>query len=214
MEIAVAQGLIDPADGGNVLSWGVASKPKIRGQASGDGYLIRRVAGSLLVAVVDGAGSGREAAAAADACIAELAASAGPDLVQIFADCHAALVGTRGAALGLALLDPERRQLQWAAIGDIDAALLRRSATGPPERKAIIKRGGTLGSTAIRPLVQSQETVPGDLLVLVTDGISRGFADRIDLGRPAGQIAHDLVRGSAFPADDSLALALRLGEPR
>ncbi|WP_172328364.1 SpoIIE family protein phosphatase [Mangrovicoccus sp. HB161399] len=214
MEISVAQGLIPCSGGPGGLGWGVASKPKIRGQASGDGYLLRWLEGCLLAAVVDGAGSGREAAAAADACIAALGGRIGSDLIQIFAACHAALIGTRGAALGLALIDPGDCRVIWAAVGDVDAVLVSPDTSDEPRRQAIIKRGGTLGSTAIRPLVQRHRFVPGDVLVLVTDGISRGFADRIDRRLPPGQIAHALVRGSAFPADDSLALVLRLGDAR
>ncbi|WP_138466822.1 SpoIIE family protein phosphatase [Poseidonocella sp. HB161398] len=210
MDISVAGGQIAPRGQGSALGWGMASKPKIRGQVSGDGYLIRWISDRLLAAVVDGAGSGREAAAAANACLAVLADAIPPDLAAIFAACDSALGGTRGAALGLALIDPARARLDWAAIGDIDALLLQPVPDGQPRRHAIIKRGGTLGSTPARPLVQAHGLGPGDLLVLVTDGIARGFGGRIAPDAALREIAHDLVRNAAGPADDSLALVLRL----
>lgn len=57
---------------GPFVEWGVAGLPAKGHRESGDGYLVRPVAGGVLLAVVDGLGHGREAAVAAEVAVREV----------------------------------------------------------------------------------------------------------------------------------------------
>src|SRR5581483_8982625 len=75
------------------------------------------------IAVIDGVGHGPEAAAAAALAVDALAAhpALGPE--ESLRLCHGALVGSRGAAISIAHLDPVAGQLSFAGIGNVDAIL-------------------------------------------------------------------------------------------
>ncbi|MBE3639835.1 SpoIIE family protein phosphatase [Mangrovicoccus algicola] len=200
---------------GAAFGWAVAARPKRPGDVSGDGYLLRRLSGGrFLAAVIDGAGSGRPAAAAAAAGLEAISGTLPPDPAEIFAACHAGLAGTRGAALGIAVIDQAAGRLVWAAIGDIDAVLIRPGPTGAGARLCMPRQGGMLGSTPPDPRPQTCPLGPGDLLAMVTDGVGRSFVDALWPERDPSQAARAMLHRAARPGDDSLALVLQLEDPR
>ena len=211
METRVAGGTIPARKAGPPILWGVAAQPKRPGQASGDGYLLRWIGGHLLCAVVDGAGSGREAAEATDRCLAALQEADSPDLRALFRLSHRALVQSRGAAVGLITIEPETGTMTWAAIGDIDAVMMHTDPGGALRRETILRRGGTLGVSLARPLVQSHGLSPGDTVIMTTDGILRGFHERVRPGPIPPQVARNIMADFGTGSDDSLVLVIRFG---
>lgn len=171
---AVAQGgWIDarPHPGG--LRWAAVQAAKAPGAPNGDGYLISRTDSGVLMALADGVGSGAPAHEATMACLAAVAENLEADLPQIYRRCHSDLIGTRGAALGIVLIDLARQRLFWAALGDIDICQFHPSQTRAIA--SVIQRGGTLGHISPSPLVQEIALRPGSMVVMCTDGISRSY---------------------------------------
>lgn len=123
-----------------------------------------------LLAIVDGLGHGPRAAEAARAAERAIAADPFAPLHEIFARADRGVAATRGAAIGLARL--ENGQLEYGAVGNTRMACLREGRSiRLPSEPGIVGEG-------LRARVETfrMEVVPGDWLVLCTDGIEDGFA--------------------------------------
>ena len=180
-------------------------------QRSGDAFLVQGTKTGVLVAVVDGLGHGDEAAEVAELAVASLRETAGRSLVACLTSCHEALRGSRGAAITLASLDPDRRRMTWVAVGNVEAAVVVLGADGggPARRWSVTLRGGVVGDR-LPPLRES--TVPlaaGDTLVAATDGIGSAFLDDVDVSPPPLALTRRLHRGHARSDDDALVLVAR-----
>ena len=196
------------------LEWGVCSSPYPGQRCSGDACLVRETASGVLVAVVDGLGHGEEAHAVAERALASLEQTAGQPLVACLTACHAALRGTRGAAVTLVALEPEHRRRDWVAVGNVDATVVvgRGGESGAGRQHSVPLRGGVVGDRL--PQIR-QSTVPfaaGDVLVSATDGLTPAFADAIDVRVRPSAAARALHRRFARADDDALVLVVRRGE--
>ena len=208
MDTVVRTGQIAAGGAGMSLEWAMATQRRPLGERSGDGYLIRQTGNTVVLAVVDGTGSGAAAAHAAEICLVTIAESRSCQLAPQFEACHQALQGSRGAALGLATVDLLGCRIAWASIGDVDGLLLQPGSDGSVRRRAIFQRGGTLGLhyPGIRP--QQHDLDPGNLVLLTTDGISRRYRQAVRFGQPAGQAATNTLADFGVDTDDRLVLAL------
>jgi phosphoserine phosphatase RsbX len=191
------------------LSWAVLAYAKHHDQPCGDGYAIRRNDDRILFAVADGAGSGTAAAQVAELCLSSLEGSQGT-IESDFRRCHAALQGGRGAAMALVAVSTETGVITWASVGDVDGLLLRNVAGRRKEKAAITQIGGTLGITFNGVAPQSHRLLPGDLLVLTTDGVLRDFAQKTTLNHSAERSAQRILQDFSRPNDDSLVLAIEV----
>lgn len=191
------------------LSWSVSAAAKRRGEATGDGYLIARTEGRMLIAVVDGSGSGDGAARAAQECLEELTASLCLALAEVFQACHRRLRGTRGAALALAEIafsDPIL--LTWASVGDVDGQLMRAAAPGRKKQIGLVQSRGTLGFTYDPVHPQSHPLAVGDMILMTTDGISRKYRDQGIAPQSPADLTRSTLARFGRDEDDKLALAL------
>lgn len=139
-------------------------------QVSGDGWSISRTGQRHRISLIDGLGHGPAAAEATATALAilERLPDAAPE-AAIHA-CHAALRGTRGAAMTVATIDEGTRLLTIAGIGNIEAVLWRAEKTTRP-----IAMRGIVGR--VIPTVRTF-TYPLDgpwLLVMHSDGVSARF---------------------------------------
>lgn len=83
--------------------------------------------------------------------------------------------------------------------------------TLPPARRleSLLSRGGVIGYQ-LPPLRASQVAIqPGDVLILATDGIKSGFADRLDCARAAQDVADEILLRYRKGTDDALVLVAR-----
>jgi hypothetical protein len=165
----------------------------------------------VLLAVIDGLGHGEGAAAAARSAAAVLRQRAREPLVPLVQHCHEALRRTSGAVMSLAVFQPGEGVLTWLGVGNVEGIRLRADAGPRPARDAVVQRGGVVGYR-LPPLRASVLSVaPGDTLILATDGIRSGFAERLDPSGPPQQIADDIFHRYAKDTDDALVLVARLG---
>lgn len=188
----------------------MTGKPLVGERTSGDDWVVVEYPGHALIAVVDGLGHGEAAAVAAQRALRVAAANATEALDRLLTMCHEALEGTRGGAMTLTRVDVDTGSLQWLGIGNVGAYLVRVSTTGSMVAEAAMLRGGILGHTLPTPLkVRQTAMLPGDLLLIGTDGLGIGFEDTVDLSMPTTQLVVDLLDRCAKDTDDALILAAR-----
>ncbi len=184
----------------------VAGRAQGGAEASGDLHMVRELDRGVLVAVVDGLGHGHDAQVAARLAIATLEAEPDREVTKLVERCHAVLNRTRGVVMSIASLDAERETITWLAVDNVEGVLVR---PGAPKREAILMRGGIVGHR-LPPLRTA--TLPlsaGDLLVLATDGIREGFAEKLRPGAGLQEIVNGVLARYGRPEDDALVLAGR-----
>lgn len=191
------------------LEWGVVNLPYPGEEVCGDAWAVAEDAGQTLIMVADGLGHGPQAAEAARAAVRvfEGKPSLGP--AGIMAAAHEALRSSRGAAMAVARLDPQRREIVYCGVGNIAGALIR---PGHGRTQSMVSHNGTVGH-AVRKI---QEFVypweEGSLVVLHSDGLASHW--RLDqyaglaLKHPS-LVAGVLYRDSARGRDDVTVLVLR-----
>ena len=191
------------------IELGVAGAALTGQAACGDKYVYEMFAGGVLLALVDGIGHGPEAAAAAEAACTILKNHAADPVIALAERCHNCLRETRGVVMSLAAFDLEHNLLSWLGIGNV-LGILRRSglpmdATG----EFLLLRAGVVGSHLPRLRPSTLRVVPGDTLVLATDGVEGGFAARITSSEAPLRIAHAILDGYNKKIDDALVLVAR-----
>lgn len=199
--------LPDTAEFAQLLAWGVAQHTLAGEVESGDAYLVEGRSDGALAAVVDGLGHGPEAALAARTAIATLTDHAGEPLIDLTRRCHESLRRTRGVVMGLAAVDGSEQAMTWLGVGDVDGVLLR--ADPGARTESLLMRGGVVGYQL--PALRAS-TLPihrGDVLILATDGIRAGFAEKLDLQRTPQQIADHILAEHCRGTDDALVLVAR-----
>ena len=201
--------------GHDVLSWAVAETPFPNESESGDRYVVQQSGDGILIAVVDGAGHGSEAGAAARIATATVQTHAHESPIALLLRCHEELKGTRGVVMTIAFIDSRDRTITWSGVGNVEALLFhgRGEQRSRPDRAML--RNGVLG---YRLPAMRAEVLPlqvFDTLVIVTDGIRPGYDDGLVLGGDPQVIANGILATHHGGGDDALVLVARyLGGPR
>jgi anti-sigma regulatory factor (Ser/Thr protein kinase) len=169
------------------------------GGASGSG-------GALWVMLCDGVGHGPLALVAAQAAIRAFHAGPGPSPEDVMAGIHRALAGTRGAAVAVARIEPDRGRVLFCAVGNVAGAIVT-----PGSKTALPWGAGTAGHQLPALRATAHPLPPGSALVLHSDGLS-GRWDPRDL--PAllqhspPVIAGHLMRSAGKYHDDASVLVV------
>ncbi len=190
------------------IAWGVAQRAFPGEEVCGDLALIKLVAGGVLLAVVDGLGHGREAAAVARTAVTILENHATDALSVLVRRSHEGLARTRGAVMTLAYLDGGYGRLVWVGVGNVEAVLLRgRNQQRLPFSRAVL-RSGVVGYQLPAIVPRTVAVNPGDLLVFATDGIRSDFAQDLDGGQTPQQLADYILERDCKGTDDALVLVV------
>jgi negative regulator of sigma-B (phosphoserine phosphatase) len=191
------------------ITTGVATLPLPGQEESGDLSLVKTVDARTLVAVVDGLGHGEDAASSAHAAVAALDRYARESLPELVKRCHNALAGMRGVVLGAASLDPAAGTMTWIGVGNISGILFRADQNARPARVSLVPLAGFIGAELPIATARVVSLLPGDTLVLASDGIKEGFADTLALNNSPQTIADTILARYAKGTDDALALVAR-----
>ncbi len=133
----------------------------------GDVWAAAQREGELAVMVADGLGHGPAAAEASHRARRVFAENPFLDFVPFFERTHAALAGSRGAAVARAHVTGPTG-LSYASVGNISGSLL-----GPAESRGLPFQNGTLGVHSFRKLDYATYAWPDrGLLVLHSDGLT------------------------------------------
>ncbi|HZZ44075.1 MAG TPA: ATP-binding SpoIIE family protein phosphatase [Tepidisphaeraceae bacterium] len=176
-------------------------------EVCGDDWSSVHLPGRSLIIVADGLGHGPQAAQASSEAVRLFRANAnrGPEeIVQIL---HAGLRATRGAAVAVAELNWSTRQILFAGVGNITAAIISRDAV-----KSLTSYNGTAGHE-LRKLQQFTYQWPvGAVLIMSSDGL--GTQWRLDrypglISKHPGVIAGALYRDFSRRRDDLSVVVVR-----
>ncbi|HEU5021253.1 MAG TPA: SpoIIE family protein phosphatase [Bryobacteraceae bacterium] len=195
--------------GRSLIDWSLSAVRPPGESESGDMALVKPVTNGVLMAAVDGAGHGREAANAARIAVSTLKEHAGEGIVALLRLCHLRLRGTRGAVVSLVSFDGERNEMKWLGVGNVSGLLVRRREHPGALRQWILLKGGVLGY-ALPPLQpQIIRVLPGDTIALATDGIHPDFMKDVDSETPLQTLASRLCARYATGCDDGMMLVAR-----
>lgn len=193
---------------------GVVQRAKPGNLVSGDAWCLVEIEGGLLLCVCDGLGSGEQAYLAARAQIDTVQAQAERPLPDILAVCHTALLSTRGAAAALLRVDTVNHRVAFAGVGNIEARTRRDWAFHPLSLRGIV------GANNFRaPRVYEADYVPGEWIVLHTDGLRSRFDLELELMRAAQSgsladgpqaLAESLCADHARETDDLTVVVMQL----
>ena len=178
---------------------------------SGDLCFIKRVGRGTLLAVVDGLGHGQEAASAAHAAVGAIDRYSREPLVDLVRRCHEALVGLRGAVLGLAYIDPEAESMTWLGVGNVGGVLLRADVKARPPRISLVPSAGFIGGELPNATMRVVPLTVRDTVILYSDGVKDGFAESLVLANSPQQIADHILARHLKGNDDALVLVARYG---
>jgi anti-sigma regulatory factor (Ser/Thr protein kinase) len=148
------------------LEIGIMNVPAPGERLCGDGYLrLRGVSGPALL-VVDGLGHGASAHRAAVATVDEARRRQPLPLAELLPAIHAALHGTRGAAVAVAELDEAAATLKFAGVGNISCTVADGSGT-----RSLASMNGTAGAEMGRVHEFTAPFSADATLVLFSDGV-------------------------------------------
>jgi negative regulator of sigma-B (phosphoserine phosphatase) len=191
------------------VEWAIATRCRRGETTSGDLAVVCLLPEGVLVAGIDGLGHGDEAARAARKAGEVLRESPGRDLVLLVERCHAALKGTRGAAISLAFVSPSDRGVTWLGVGNVEGRVL----SGDPSAirpKASLPLGNGVPGHELPPVrAATLELRTGDILVLATDGVEAVFADSLDISGSTEAISERILADHWRPTDDAVVVAVR-----
>lgn len=170
---------VPPPPGG--VEVGVVCLPKAGEPACGDAWAVSADArdGRWVAMVADGLGHGLHAAEAsrqADRLFRQHVGGPGGStdspgsagLAPVLQAMHAGLRGTRGAAVSMVELSPDRRQVRFCGVGNVAGVVVGSDGA----TRNMVPHNGTVGAELRRVQEFSYPVPPaGGLLVLHTDGV-------------------------------------------
>jgi serine phosphatase RsbU (regulator of sigma subunit) len=172
--------------------------------------LVRHFAGGALAAVIDGLGHGMEAAEAARGAVAALEERPSESVVFLLQQCHQRLQGApRSAVMTLASFNFEDKTLTCAGVGNVDGILMHADSRALARHEAVVPRRGLVGGRLPALHACGHALMPGDTLVLATDGIRPGFDAELRMDRDPQAIADGILRQYSLATDDALVLVVR-----
>jgi len=191
------------------MRFGVVNR-SVKGETvCGDAYFIREFENRFLIAVIDGLGHGTAAAEASFKAVEYLKVNYDRSLTEIIRGCHKELKDTRGAVMGIALIDPGRSVLRYAGVGNIEIRVMGRSVVRPAPVNGIV------GYNLRKVREEEFPYTRGDLIILHSDGISGKFDLNIYppefLGQHPQVIAERIAAGFGRERDDLTIVVARQG---
>lgn len=192
----------------------VKSRARLPQGVSGDAFWYVECGALLWALVVDGLGHGVQAAEPARLAVACVSrevqrlsgthfdpATSMHDMVVRTDEC---LRGTRGAALGLALLDAERGEGHFVGVGNVEMRVC-----GPRAPVRPVCTPGIVGARLTRVRVERFDYVPGHVVILHSDGVSSRFELDALLATDSLEDLADGLVATHGEADDLTLLVVR-----
>ena len=192
-----------------IIEWGNASLTLAGEVESGDKHVVKVFPHGALLAVMDGLGHGKEAAAAANLAARILQTANNESLISLLKRCHECLRSTRGVVISLAAFNAVEETMTWVGVGNVEGVLLRADPAVDPRYESLVLRSGVVGSRL--PLLHGTivPVMRGDTLIFATDGIRREFTQGLALGDGPQQLADKILGRHAKRTDDALVLVAR-----
>jgi len=175
------------------LSVGVICLAKPGESACGDNWCVVSDQDRIGVIVADGLGHGIQAADASRRAVELFRQAPRQPLTAQMAMLHDGLRATRGAAVALAEIRPQRSELAYVGVGNINATIF-----DAIRRRTLVSHNGTVGAEARRIQEFIVPWTDQTLLVAHSDGLSTSW----DLARyPGLRTRHVSLVGAALYRD-------------
>lgn len=179
------------------------SRPKPGESECGDGHLILEFEAETLVAVADGLGHGSKAAEASGATCAFIKENAALKLTNLIERCSKAISHTRGVALTVLRINHDKREIEYAAVGNVEARAISKSPFHP------VNAPGIVGSRVRTVQEMKFPVFTGDLIVVFTDGISSRFHIEDYRDKDEDYIARYLIQNYGKDHDDATCIVIK-----
>ena len=173
----------------------------------GDGLAFLSHDARHLFMAVDGLGHGAGAAEVSATAIQVFQDNAEKSPEAIVHRLHAALRSGRGAVVGVAEIDLQRRKLRYCGVGNISGSIL-----GQGKAQSLVSNNGTVGHVMSRAVQIEYDFPPKAMLVLHSDGLTSHW----NLDKYAGLRSHHpgviagvLYRDFKRGRDDASVLTVR-----
>lgn len=183
----------------------VMSRPYMGCKVNGDVYYIKEFNNKVILALIDGLGHGIEANKAAIRAKELLEENNYKPLKELLYSIDNGMKNTRGAVIGVCIIDKETKIFQYGSIGNVQLRYILNNKT-----KKFIATNGTLGvSLNTRVNVQQSSYENGGIIAMNTDGISNKweYDEYLDipLHNPA-VLSNMIFRDFARDNDDATVL--------
>jgi anti-sigma regulatory factor (Ser/Thr protein kinase) len=189
------------------LDNGAVCLPRSGETECGDAWAIGRSGDRHVLIVADGLGHGPDAARASRQAITTFHTRLSLPPPDLLGEIHLALRSTRGAAVAVAALDPGKREIRYAGVGNIAGAVV----TGD-ETRSMVSHNGTVGHEVRKIQEFTYAWPPGALVIMHSDGLQTQW--RLDrypglTARTPSLIAGLLYRDFTRGRDDVTIAAVR-----
>jgi hypothetical protein len=111
--------------------------------------------------------------------------------------------------LTLVSLNALDRTITWCGVGNVEGVLLRADPRASPAHENVLLRGGLIGAQLPEIYANVVPVMPGDLLVLASDGIRPDFELDIVVKNPPQRIADGILQKYFKGTDDAMVLVVR-----
>jgi phosphoserine phosphatase RsbX len=191
------------------IDWAMTFTPQPGNIESGDGYSVQDIPQGKMLAVIDGLGHGPKASIAARAAEEALKANPQGTPDALMQQCHRKLISTRGAVISIASFNAQTNTMIWTGVGNVTSVLVSSNSNSEKGRDYLLLRGGIVGYRLPPLRSYTQNIHPGDVLILATDGIRKGFIETVDVTQSAKEIADHIHGTYNRQTDDALVLVAR-----
>jgi phosphoserine phosphatase RsbX len=182
-----------------------AAYPGFALEEAGDSHVIAPYDDGVLLAGIDGLGHGPKASHAATAAAEALREQPSQPVRWLLERCNLSIRGTRGAAVSLASVKLQARQLEWAGVGNVTGIILR-NGTADKKQETLLAQGGVVGFRMPNVRSVNLPIHPHDTVILSTDGIRSGFLEDAPLTQPPQQLADFILEHHKRDTDDALVM--------
>jgi serine/threonine protein phosphatase PrpC len=112
----------------------------------------------------------------------------------------------------LVTLDAADGTITWCGVGNVEARLFRHHDNGGVSPESALLRGGTVGSRLPVLYASVIPVNPGDVLIMVSDGIRPDYEHDVPFRSPPQRIADHILQKYYKGTDDALVLVARINE--
>ena len=185
-----------------------AVKPLTHQINSGDKVLIKEVNNYLFGIIIDVSGHGDAASQLADEMILFLEKHLKKDLRGLVNETHKHFHGSRGAALGIMMIDKVNGELKYCGVGNTKIIF-----TGDHAKKqAALSKNGVIGIRLPTLSLQTVHLNEGDCVTLISDGVKinglASFLNSLRFREPQ-YICENIMAKYARQFDDSSCVVLK-----
>jgi anti-sigma regulatory factor (Ser/Thr protein kinase) len=190
---------------------GVVTRPVASEEVSGDAWAVSFTQAGAILFVADGLGHGPGAADASGTAIMAFKKSRDTSPVPLLRQVHAALRGTRGAAVSVGALAYDEGSVRFAGIGNVAGRVVDAGQV-----KHMVSHAGTAGYEARRFQEFSYDLPRSAAVIIHSDGLVSSWS--LDnyaglLSRDPALIAAVLYRDATRGRDDVCVLVAKAREP-